>query len=147
MYQHYTNELFREQEEADLPYEEEILRNPYSVKCWLRYIEHKKDAPKNVLNMVYERALKELPGRYVSAIRVKSHRTSTSRCQIAENPSWGNIVYIKCAIDQSLHLYTAISSPLLKALYTSPPDSSVHSDTNSTSLGSIQPHWNLLYKN
>ena len=55
-----------EQEEADLPYEEEILRNPYSVKCWLRYIEHKKDAPKNVVNMVYERALKELPGRWVT---------------------------------------------------------------------------------
>ena len=56
---------FCKKEEDDLPYEEEILRNPYSVKSWLRYIEHKKKAPKNILNMVYERALKELPGRYV----------------------------------------------------------------------------------
>ena len=51
------------QEEDDLPYEEEILRNPFSVKCWLRYIEFKKDAADHLLNMVYERALKELPGR------------------------------------------------------------------------------------
>jgi pre-mRNA-splicing factor SYF1 len=52
------------QEEQDLPYEEEILRNPYSVKCWLRYIEFKKDAPYKSVNMLYERALKELPGRF-----------------------------------------------------------------------------------
>ena len=50
-------------EEDDLPYEEDILRNPYAVKCWLRYIQHKKDASKNVINMIYERALRELPGR------------------------------------------------------------------------------------
>lgn len=53
------------QEDDDLPYEEEIIRNPYSVKCWMRYIEHKQNAQKPVLNMIYERALKELPGRYV----------------------------------------------------------------------------------
>uniref|UniRef100_A0A671R093 Pre-mRNA-splicing factor SYF1 n=1 Tax=Sinocyclocheilus anshuiensis TaxID=1608454 RepID=A0A671R093_9TELE len=51
-------------EDDDLPYEEEIIRNPYSVKCWMRYIEHKQNAQKSVLNMIYERALKELPGSY-----------------------------------------------------------------------------------
>ena len=51
------------QEESDLPYEEEILRHPYQVKCWMRYIEHKSNAPKAVINLIYERALKELPGR------------------------------------------------------------------------------------
>uniref|UniRef100_A0A8C5WMC7 Pre-mRNA-splicing factor SYF1 n=1 Tax=Leptobrachium leishanense TaxID=445787 RepID=A0A8C5WMC7_9ANUR len=51
-------------EEDDLQYEEEILRNPYSVKCWLRYIECKLNGPVHALNMVYERALKELPGSY-----------------------------------------------------------------------------------
>ncbi|KAK2704962.1 pre-mRNA-splicing factor syf1 homolog isoform X2 [Artemia franciscana] len=50
--------------EEDLPYEEEILRNPFSVKHWLRYIDHKKDAPKKIVNLLYERALKELPGSY-----------------------------------------------------------------------------------
>jgi len=56
------------QEDDDLPYEEEIIRNPYSVKCWMRYIEHKQNAQKSVLNMIYERALKELPGRSVHVI-------------------------------------------------------------------------------
>ncbi|XP_054157730.1 pre-mRNA-splicing factor syf1 homolog [Oppia nitens] len=70
----------------DLPFEEDILRNPFSVKHWLRYIDHKKQqslppqtkqsssssssAPlvstssAAAVNMVYERALKELPGSY-----------------------------------------------------------------------------------
>lgn len=52
------------QSEDDLPYEEEILRNPYSVKHWLRYIEHKKSAPPFEVNLIYERALKELPGSF-----------------------------------------------------------------------------------
>lgn len=30
----------------------------------MRYIEHKKTAPKNGVNIIYERALKELPGSY-----------------------------------------------------------------------------------
>ena len=48
-----------------MPYEEEILRHPYSVKCWLRYIEHKigNGGKDHVVNLIYERALKELPGR------------------------------------------------------------------------------------
>ncbi|OWR44340.1 putative XPA-binding protein 2 [Danaus plexippus plexippus] len=50
--------------EEDLPYEEEILRNPFSVRHWLRYIEHKKAAPKYEINIIYERALKELPGSF-----------------------------------------------------------------------------------
>jgi len=50
--------------EEDLPYEEEILRNPYSIKCWLRYVEHKESSPTKELNLVYERALKKLPGSY-----------------------------------------------------------------------------------
>ncbi|XP_016906039.1 pre-mRNA-splicing factor syf1 homolog isoform X2 [Apis cerana] len=50
--------------EEDLPYEEEILRNPYSVKHWQRYIDHLKSTKSNNLNIVYERALKELPGSY-----------------------------------------------------------------------------------
>ncbi|XP_065661534.1 pre-mRNA-splicing factor SYF1 isoform X2 [Hydra vulgaris] len=53
-------------DELDMPYEEEILRHPYSVKCWLRYIEHKigNGGKDHVVNLIYERALKELPGSY-----------------------------------------------------------------------------------
>ncbi|CAG0907276.1 unnamed protein product [Cyprideis torosa] len=53
------------QSEEDLPYEEELLRNQYSVKHWLRYIEHKEASPdREQLYAVYERAVKELPGSY-----------------------------------------------------------------------------------
>ncbi|XP_067057766.1 pre-mRNA-splicing factor SYF1-like [Acropora muricata] len=52
-------------EEEDLPYEEEIIRSPYSVKFWMRYVEHKaKKGSNKALNLLYERALKELPGSY-----------------------------------------------------------------------------------
>ncbi|XP_055320314.1 pre-mRNA-splicing factor syf1 homolog [Sitodiplosis mosellana] len=50
--------------QEDIAYEEEILRNAYSVKHWLRYIEHKKNSPNFGVNIVFERALKELPGSY-----------------------------------------------------------------------------------
>uniref|UniRef100_A0A0K2TS77 Uncharacterized protein n=2 Tax=Lepeophtheirus salmonis TaxID=72036 RepID=A0A0K2TS77_LEPSM len=49
-------------EEEDLPFEEDILRNPSSIRPWLRYIEHKKSTSR--VNLIFERALKELPGSY-----------------------------------------------------------------------------------
>ena len=53
-------------EEADIPYEEEILRHPFTVKCWMRYVEHKTatGGSNQAVNLIYERALKELPGSY-----------------------------------------------------------------------------------
>ncbi len=49
---------------SDLPFEEELLRNPHSLKSWLRYIESREESGPKVLNLLYERALKELPGSY-----------------------------------------------------------------------------------
>jgi pre-mRNA-splicing factor SYF1 len=53
-------------EEDDLPYEEDCIRDQYNVKSWLRYIDYKT---KNCTNwvavyLIYERALKQLPGVY-----------------------------------------------------------------------------------
>ena len=64
----YPTNAHRLQEESDLPYEEEILRHPFQLKCWLRYLEHKRSAPKAVINLIYERALKELPGRLACVV-------------------------------------------------------------------------------
>jgi hypothetical protein len=51
-------------DDSDVPFEEEILRHPFSIKCWIRYIEHKTLTSGSSLAVnVYERALKELPGR------------------------------------------------------------------------------------
>ncbi|KAG0242228.1 Pre-mRNA-splicing factor SYF1 [Actinomortierella wolfii] len=50
--------------EQDLPYEEDLLRNPFSLRHWLRYIEHHVHSPPAKRFVVYERAVKELPGSY-----------------------------------------------------------------------------------
>ena len=76
-------------DDGDIPFEEDIVRNPYNVKSWLRFVEHKLIEVKNTkprsfdhnvphedlikiplmrperqLNMIFERAVKELPGSY-----------------------------------------------------------------------------------
>ena len=61
------------QEEDDLPYEEELLRNPYTLKCWLRYLDHKKRSKPEILYFIYERSLKELPGRYTDIFYKNIH--------------------------------------------------------------------------
>lgn len=50
--------------EEDLIYEEELLRNPYNLKMWLRYINARKDAPPRKRYVLYERALQALPGSF-----------------------------------------------------------------------------------
>jgi pre-mRNA-splicing factor SYF1 len=48
----------------DMLYEEDVLRNAFSLKYWLRYVEAKRKSPPAARNMVFERALKQLPGSY-----------------------------------------------------------------------------------
>ena len=50
--------------ETDLLYEEDILRNAYSLKYWTRYIDAKRAVPAFQRNVLAERALKYLPGSY-----------------------------------------------------------------------------------
>ncbi|KAL6771434.1 XAB2 [Auxenochlorella protothecoides x Auxenochlorella symbiontica] len=51
-------------DEADLLYEEELLRNPYSLRMWVRYLDARKSAPTLKRRLLYERALEKLPGSY-----------------------------------------------------------------------------------
>lgn len=51
-------------DEQDLLYEEELLRNPYATKTWLRYINAKKADVAKKRFLLYERALQALPGSY-----------------------------------------------------------------------------------
>ena len=51
-------------EDTDLLYEEDILRNAYSLKYWWRYMDAKQRASPKQRNMIAERALKYLPGSY-----------------------------------------------------------------------------------
>lgn len=48
----------------DLLYEEELLRNPFSLKMWWRYIQARSDASAKRRYLLYERALRALPGSY-----------------------------------------------------------------------------------
>jgi hypothetical protein len=50
--------------EEDLLYEEELLRNPYSLKLWWRYIQARPNVSAKRRYLLYERALKALPGSY-----------------------------------------------------------------------------------
>ena len=61
----------------DIPYEEDLFRNQFSVKHWLRYIEHKLQRPnvnEKAVNMIYERAIKSLPGSYKLWFRYLKYR-------------------------------------------------------------------------
>lgn len=55
-------ELYPSQD--DLLYEEEVLRNPFSLKLWWRYLIARSEAPFRKRFVLYERALKALPGSY-----------------------------------------------------------------------------------
>jgi len=50
--------------EQDLLFEEDVLRNPYQLKSWLRYLEAKQSDDDSFRNTLHERAVKELPGSY-----------------------------------------------------------------------------------
>jgi pre-mRNA-splicing factor SYF1 len=66
-----------DQNDEDIPYEEDVIRNQYSVKHWLRYIEHKLQRPNTKASsvfMLYERSLKCLPGSYKLWIRYLKYR-------------------------------------------------------------------------
>ncbi len=52
------------QSEVDIGLEDEVARNPYSVKSWLAYTEAKALAAPQVRYNVYERALRLMPGSY-----------------------------------------------------------------------------------
>ena len=41
-----------------MPYEEDVLRNPYSLKSWWRFIEFKQHSPPRSKNLIFERALR-----------------------------------------------------------------------------------------
>uniref|UniRef100_G3UFR5 Pre-mRNA-splicing factor SYF1 n=1 Tax=Loxodonta africana TaxID=9785 RepID=G3UFR5_LOXAF len=78
-------------EEEDLPYEEEIMRNPFSVKCWLRYIEFKQGAPKPRLNQLYERALKLLPCSYKLWYRYLKARRAQVKHRCVTDPAYEDV--------------------------------------------------------
>jgi hypothetical protein len=52
------------QRAEDVPYEEDVLQNSYTLKSWWRYLEAKLAAPPAERFVLFERALGRLPGSY-----------------------------------------------------------------------------------
>ncbi|XP_065877630.1 uncharacterized protein [Euphorbia lathyris] len=71
-------ELYPSQD--DLLYEEELLRNPFSLKLWWRYLVARRESPFKKRFIIYERALKALPGSYKIW-----HAYLTERLEIVRN--------------------------------------------------------------
>ena len=50
--------------DEDLLYEEELLRNPFNLKMWGRYLAARTDAPAKRRYLLFERAIRALPGSF-----------------------------------------------------------------------------------
>lgn len=61
------------------------------MKHWLRYIEHKRNAPQNAVNIIFERALKELPGSYKLWYNYLRTRRRQVRGKCITDPMWEEI--------------------------------------------------------
>ncbi|OAF71694.1 hypothetical protein A3Q56_00530 [Intoshia linei] len=68
----------------DLLFEDDVQRNRYSVKAWLNYVEHKKDTESHIVNLLFERALKNLPGRFYFYKKMLNNTVATSPMALQE---------------------------------------------------------------
>jgi pre-mRNA-splicing factor SYF1 len=64
----------------DLSYEDDVLRDPFSWKNWWFYLDFKSSASPATRQVIFERALKRLPGSYKLW-----HRYVTERVDEAKN--------------------------------------------------------------
>jgi hypothetical protein len=62
------------QSEDDVPYEEDLLKQPFVVSHWLRYLNHKADAPPAQRFILYERAVRGTDPRLLSHRRTQRER-------------------------------------------------------------------------
>uniref|UniRef100_A0A8B9NZG6 XPA binding protein 2 n=1 Tax=Apteryx owenii TaxID=8824 RepID=A0A8B9NZG6_APTOW len=61
------------------------------VKCWLRYVEAKQKGPRQGLNLVYERALKELPGSYKLWYNYLKQRRKQVKHKCVSDPAYEEV--------------------------------------------------------
>ena len=79
-------------DDDDLLYEEELLRNPYSLKMWWRYLEARRDAPARKRYILFERALKALPVSY----KVCAGTISRPQTLLTVSRYWQSCAYTRC---------------------------------------------------
>lgn len=102
--------FFSFQNERDLAFENAVFRDPSSVKAWIQYIDIKRDAPAKVFalipyfflsnvfsffvqtrNMIYERAVKMLPGSYKLWYRYLQERVKQMRNRLITDPGYEQV--------------------------------------------------------
>ena len=74
--------------EADLVFEEELLRTPHQMKVWWRYLDARKDATTAKRHLLYERALRALPGSYKLWHAYLAERLELARRQTLTSPAY-----------------------------------------------------------
>ncbi|ONM60140.1 Tetratricopeptide repeat (TPR)-like superfamily protein [Zea mays] len=77
--------------EDDLPYEEEILREPFKLKGWWRYLVARATAPFAKRAVIYERALKALPGSYKLWHAYLRDRLDHARPHPIDHPAYSSL--------------------------------------------------------
>ncbi|KAG2647145.1 pre-mRNA-splicing factor SYF1-like [Panicum virgatum] len=77
--------------EDDLPYEEEILREPFKLKGWWRYLVARAAAPFAKRAVIYERALKALPGSYKLWHAYLRERLDHARPHPIDHPAYSSL--------------------------------------------------------
>ncbi|CAB3407013.1 unnamed protein product [Caenorhabditis bovis] len=84
----------------DIPYEEDILRNPTSVNCWQRYIDHKKQNKSSFKQvfLIYERALAIFERSYKLWFHYLKYRESSISHKCPTDPAWASLcdTYERC---------------------------------------------------
>ncbi|WVZ66873.1 hypothetical protein U9M48_016036 [Paspalum notatum var. saurae] len=77
--------------EEDLAYEEEILREPFKLKGWWRYLVARAGAPFAKRAVIYERAVKALPGSYKLWHAYLRERLDHARPHPIDHPAYSSL--------------------------------------------------------
>ncbi|CAI4225477.1 unnamed protein product [Auanema sp. JU1783] len=89
-------------QDEDLPYEEDILKNPCSLRSWQRYIDHKKKTKAHWKQtcQVYERALKIFERSYKLWYQYLRYRRRIINHKCPTDASWQHLcdAYERCLI-------------------------------------------------
>jgi len=72
----------------DVIFEEELMRSPYSLRLWIRYLDCRKTAPPKQRNMLFERALRALPGCYKLWLMYLQERTARTKTKRPGDPAY-----------------------------------------------------------
>ena len=121
-------------EEQDLALEDEVSRNPYTLKTWLNYLLVKKSASSLVRYVIYERALKFLPRSYKLWHAYLGERRAAVEHKCLSDKSFTNLVqtferalihlhkmpriwYVSFTIHTHTYIYSRITRLHLRALF------------------------------